>query len=201
MCLPELINNIDFSKTRFKNIKKEMIKVSPFVYVVAVFCFISGWTVLKADHILGEEQKHALPNLVGMYYSEDCEYRKGIDVIYNFNVNNILVTKFARENLEDMTADNTILLTENVYWQIWAMATLEYDSDELTFREVLKQANKYTLEDALENEDIKYIVRLDSRDQNRMEACKTDIQLLEKNENSEVLYSNENGFVAKINNH
>lgn len=203
-CLPEILKNIDFSKLKFlpeklrKNIKLEKIKVSPFVYVVAVFCFISGWTVLKADNILGEAEKHSLPNLVGMYYDEDCEYRKARDVVSNFNSNNILVTKYARENLENMTADNTLLMTKDFYWQMWAMATLEYDSDTVTFRQVLKMTNKYSLEDALENENIKYVVRLDSRDLDRMEACKEDIKQLEETENAEVLYSNENGFVAKI---
>ncbi len=203
-CLPEILKNIDFSQVKFlpeklrKNIKLEKIKVSPFVYVLAVFCFISGWTVLKADNILGEAQKHALPNLVGMYYDEDCEYRKARDVVSNFNANNILVTKYARENLKDMTADNTLLMTKDVYWQIWGIATLEYTSDNLNFRQVLKTTNKYNLKDALENENIKYIVRLDSRDLDRMEACREDIKQLEETENAEVLYSNENGFVAKI---
>lgn len=203
-CLPEVFKNIDFTNIKFlpekfrKNIEFKPVKVTPFIYVVAIFCFISGWTVLKADHILSEEKKHSLPNLVGMYYSEDCEYRKGIEVIYNFNSNNILVTKFARENLEDMTADNTILITEDPYRQIWAMATLEYTSDKVTFRDVLRNTNKLTVEDAIKDENIKYVVRLDSKDQNKLEQCKEDKEKLEKNKNAEILYSNENGFVAKV---
>lgn len=202
-CLPEVIKNIDLTNIKFlpealrKNIKFEKIRVSPFVYTVAVFCFISGWTVLKADHVLSEEKKHSLPNLVGMYYSEDCEYRKGIDAIYNFNSNNILVTKFARENIEDMTADNTILITEDPYRQIWAMATLEYTSDKLTFRDVIRNTNHFKVEDAIKDENIKYVVRLDSKDPNKLQECKENKEKLEK-ESAEILYSNENGFVAKI---
>ncbi len=203
-CLPEILKNIDFKKLKFlpeklkNNMEDTPLKVTPFVYVVAVFCFISGWTVLKADHILSEEVKHSLPNLVGMYYSEDCEYRKGIEVISNFNANDILITKYARENLEDMTADNTMLITANHYWQMWAMATLEYNSDKVTFRQVLKTTNHFGVEDAEKNEEIKYIVRVESRDKNRMQACKEDIEKINKIDNAEVLYSNENGYVAKI---
>ncbi len=203
-CLPEIVKKIDFSNLKIlpqklrKNIKLESIKVTPFVYVVAVFCFISGWTVLKADHILGEDEKHRLPNLVGMYYSEDCEYRKGIEVLYNFNSNNILITKYARENLDDMTADNTILITEDPYRQMWAIATLEYTSDKVTFRDVLKSTNHYNVEDAKNNEDIKYVIRLDSKDQNKLEECKENIEQIKQIENAKILYSNENGFVAKI---
>lgn len=196
-CLPEILKNIDFSKAKFipEKLKIDMkdtpLKVTPFVYVVAVFCFISGWTVLKADHILGEELKHSLPNFVGMYYIEDCENRKALDVISNFNANDILITKYARENLEDMTAENTILITEKHYHQMWAMATLEYNSDNVTFRQILKTTNHFGVEDAVENEDIKYIVRVESRDENRMKACKEDINKMNNIDNAEILYSNE----------
>lgn len=61
-CLPEILKNIDLTNIKFlpeafrKNIKLDKIRVSPFIYTVAVFCFIAGWTVLKADHILSEEK-------------------------------------------------------------------------------------------------------------------------------------------------
>lgn len=97
-----------------------------------------------------------------------------------------------------MTADNTILITEDPYRQIWAMATLEYTSDKVTFRDVLRSTNRFTIEDALEDENIKYVVRLDSRDQNKIQECKENREKLEKNKDVKVLYSNENGFVAKI---
>lgn len=203
-CLPEITKNIEFKFLRFVPEKIKQIqetRVTPFVYVVAVFCFIAGWTTLKADHILGEWEKHCLPNLVGMYYDENCEYRKARDYDANFNVNNILVTKFARENLEDMTADNTILITPyspQRYWQMWAIATLEYKSDNITFREVLKSESKNDIKDILKDQNIKYIVRLDSKDQNKMEECKEDIKEIEEMEDAQVLYSNENGYVAKI---
>ena len=133
--LPEKLKKLNF-------IKIEPIKVTPLVYVVAVFCFINGWTIIKSGNILGENEKHLLPNLVGIYYDEHCEYRKARDVISNFNSNNILITKYARENLEDMTADNTLLITEDPYRQIWAMATLEYTGKNVNFRQILKYSNQ-----------------------------------------------------------
>lgn len=202
-CLPEIAENIDFKFLRFipEKIKQfQNAKVSPFVYVLAVFCFMSGWTYLKAGNIIGEWEKHALPNLVGMYYDEDCEYRKARDFDANFNANNILITKYSRENLKDMTADNTILITPTSpqrYWQMWAMSTLEFKSDNLKFRDVLKLANKYELEDALENDNIKYIIRLDSKEEIKMKECKEELNELEQNSKTKILYSNENGYVVE----
>lgn len=190
--LPQILKSIDIKS----------IKVSLFVYVLAVGVLICTWTWLKSGSILGEAEKHGLINLVGMYYTENCDRRKAVDVIQNFNNNNILVTKYARENLEDMTADNTILITEGgpygSYRTMWAMATLEYTSNSLTFRDIIKMIDKYKVEDVLENENIKYIVRLDPKDQTRMQECKEDIEKINKAQNAEILYSNENGFVAKI---
>ncbi len=207
--LPQMPKSIDFSKNRVlpeklkKNIEIKSIKVTPFVYVVTVCILICGWTWIKSGHILGEAEKHGLINLVGMYYTENCDRRKALDVMQNFNSNNILITKYARENLEDMTADNTIIITEGFtsghYRTMWAMATLEYTSDKITFRNVLKKIDDYNVQYGLENTDIKYIIRLDPKDQTKMKECLESIEEINEAENTEILYSNENGFVARVN--
>ncbi len=197
--LPQILKSIDFSK--LKNIKT--LKVTPFVYVVCIGVLVCSWTWLKSGHILGEGEKHGLINLVGMYYTENCDRRKAVDVMQNFNSDNILITKYARENLEDMTADNTLLITEGgpegSYKVIWAIATLEYSSDYLTFRDILRMTNKHNLQDGLENTGIKYIIRLDSNHQAQMEECKQEIKQIENEKSAEILYSNEHGFVARVN--
>lgn len=203
--IPALMRKVDLSKLKallekiVNKIKLKPICVSAYVYVTIWGLFVCGWVWVKAGHVIGEVEKHALPNFVGMYYTENCEYRKAMDVIQSFNSNNILVTNYAKENLEDMTADNTILITEGVYRTMWSIATLEYDSDNMNFRNVVKATNKYNVQDALENEEIKYVIRLDSEEQHKMEECKNSIKEIEEAENAEILYSNENGFVAKIN--
>ncbi len=175
------------------------IKVTPLVYVIILGIFISGYTWVKSGHILSEFDKHSLPNLIGIYYIENCEHRKAVDVTQNFNENNILITKFAKENLEDMTADNTTLLTEWFYRTMWAMATLEYDGEYVTFRDVLNSTNQHNIKEAIENPNMKYIIRLDSREKSKIDECKEDLEELEQIVGVEILYSNENGYVAKIN--
>ena len=134
------------------------IKVTPLVYVIILGIFISGYTWVKSGHILSEFDKHSLPNLIGIYYIENCEHRKAVDVIQNFNENNILITKFAKENLEDMTADNTTLLTEWFYRTMWAMATLEYDGEYVTFRDVLNSTNQHNIKEAIENPNMENVI-------------------------------------------
>lgn len=177
-------------------------KILKWIIPIYIFCwtiFVCGWVWIKAGHIIGEEEKHALPNYVGMYYIENCEHRKAYDMIHNFNSNNIALTEYARENLEDMTADNTVLFTESFYRTIWAMATLEYSSEEINFRHILNTTNQYNIKDSVEDSDIKYMIRLDPTEQNKLAEGKEALKQLEEYSNVEVLYSNENGFVAKIN--
>ena len=181
--------------------KKEPKEVGPFVYVLAIFIFMAGWTFLKSEHILSEEHKHSLMNLAGMYYSENSEYRKAYDAIQNFSKENIEITKYARENLDDMTADNTILFTESFYRTAWAMATLEYESHEgKDFnKDIINKTNQFNIKDSLEDEDVKYIIRLDPKEDNKKKEMKENIEELSRHSNVEILFKNETGFVAKIN--
>ena len=169
------------------------------IYVTIWTGFVCSRVWIKAGHILGEEEKHALPNYVGMYYIENCEHRKAYDLLYSFTANNIAITNFARENLEDMTADNTVLFTESFNRTIWAMATLEYTGQKYDFRHILNTTNQYNIKDSVKSSRIKYMIRLDPTEQGKLEEGKAALKELEKYPNVEVLYSNESGFVAKIN--
>ena len=169
------------------------------IFVIGWTTFVCSWVWIKAGHILGEEEKHALPNYVGIYYIENCERRKAYDMIYNFNEGNIALTRFAREELTDMTADNTVLFTESFNRTIWAEATLEYTSDKTDFRHILNMTNQFNIKDSVADPDLKYMIKLTSEEDHQIQGCKDALEELEKYPNVEVLLSNENGFVARIN--
>ena len=59
--------------------------------------------------------------------------------------------------------------------------------------------NIYTLKDALNDNEKKYIVKLVSKDATDMKEYEDDLKEVKKNEKVEILYENENGYVAKIN--
>ena len=130
---------------------------------------------IKAGGVLGEAEKHNLPNLVGMYYSENCEYRKLIDLTQNFNSNEIELSVFARENLEDMTVENTELITEGYYTRIWATAMLEFSSEKVKYQDVIQDTKLYTVDDALNDNDKKYIVKLVSKDAESMKRYNEEL--------------------------
>ena len=203
MVLPELIKMVNLSENKYKLINK--IKnfkplVSATTYVLIWAIFVCGWVWLKAGHIIGETEKHALPNLVGMYYSENCFERKHIDMEQNFNAREIEIAKYARENLKDMTVENTELMTGTRYYnRIWATAILEFKSDKIPYQNVVQDTKIYDLEDALENKSKKYIVKLVIEEQTDLNEYAKHLEKVKANNQIEILFENENGYVAKIN--
>ena len=178
------------------NVKK-VIKVSACTYIIVWGIFVGCWCELKAGHIIGETEKHALPNLVGIYYIENCEYRKLIDLNNNFNSNEIELATYARDNLKDMTVENTELMTEGYYTRIWATAVSELSSDTIPYQNVVQDTKIYTLDDAL-SDGKKYVIKLVSKDKTKMDEYKLELENVKSNPRLEILKENENGFVAKI---
>lgn len=202
MVLPELMKKIDFEKSKNKvvhKIKDFKPLITGFTYVVIWGVFVCSWVWIKAGHVIGEVEKHALPNLVGIYYIENCENRKLIDLTQNFNSNEIDLVTYARENFEDMTVENTELMTKGYFCRIWATAILEFSSDTKPYQKVIQDTKNYDLDDAMENKDKKYIVKLVSRDLNDLNEYNEEMKEVRKNSKVEILYENENGYVAKIN--
>lgn len=202
--LPQLVKYIDLSN--FKKIPEKFrkkyevkgIKIAPYMYVIIWAIFVCIWVDITAGHVIGEEEKHRLPNYVGIYYSENCNWRKQVDLTHNFNENEREVVLYAREKLRDMTVENTELCTFGYYTRIWATAMLEFSSNQVGYESVVQDTRVYTVEDALSNPDKKYIVKLSSKDANEMKQYNEVLKSVKENEQIEVLFENENGFVAKI---
>ncbi len=195
---PEILKKIDLEK--FEKLKKINLKTTGFVYVVIWGVFVFSWVWIKAGHVIGEEKKHALPNLVGIYYLENCEHRKLIDLTQNFNSKEIELVKYARENIEDLTANNIELITGGYYYnRIWATALLEITSDDIKYENFVQDMTPYTVETAINNPEKKYIVQVVIEEKQGLEAYRKDLEKVKKMNEIEILFENENGFVAKIN--
>lgn len=210
--LPYFLKNVDFKKFKEKlfgkikneNLKEYMLniglKVTPLFYTVAWGLFVACWIWLKAGYILPEDQKHALPNLVGIYYIENTEYRKLNDLMTNFNKNEVALAKYARENIDDLTADNLEIIFEGYHTRVWATALTEVSSDKIPYENYIQDTRKYTIDDIVkENKEKKYILRVIKKDPVEMEESKKDLDKHVKDGIVEVLFENENGYVAKIN--
>ncbi len=215
--LPQLIKKIDFSKLSekiSKKIKSNKIKeflqkistfeikricVSGYVFVILWGVFIGGWVWLKSGHLVDEEKKHQLPNLAGIYYTENSENRKLVDLTSCFNKNEIELATYARENIKDLNADNIELLTKDYYPRVWATAVLEINSNSIPYQNYIQDMTPYTVTDALNDPSKKYIVQLVSNDMKNLDEYKEDLKEIKKDERIEILFENQNGFVAKIN--
>ena len=185
-------------KKMLNKITIKKLYVSGFVYVTIWGLFVCGWVWIKAGNIIGETEKHALPNFVGIYYLENCENRKQVDLTSNFNSGMIEVAIWARDNVEDLSADNIMLLTEGYYNRIWATAMLEIDSNKMPYQKFVQDMTPYDVQSALEDRDKKYIVRCVWKEKQREESLKEELKLLKEMKMIEILFENDNGYIARI---
>ena len=184
-------------KTFIKNFTITM-KVSGVVYVACWGIFVGAWTWINAGHVIGEVEKHSLPNFIGLYYDQNCEYRKLLDLNHNINVDNLEILTYAREEIEDMDAINVALLADGIFNRTWATALLDVDSDEITYNKFIENVHPFPIEDLIKEESHKYLVKIVKKDQARIDEMKAEIERFTNDGNIKVLLSNEHGFVAEI---
>ena len=190
---------VNFFEKILKKVNLKNVCISGYVYVTIWGLFVCGWVWIKAGHVLGEVEKHSLPNFVGIYYDENCDRRKRIDMMSGFHEGSIEVALWARDNIEDLNADNIMLMVEGYFNRIWATAMTEITSEKLPYQNFVQNPNyNYTVEDALNDSNMKYIVKCVWDEQQRQKAFKEEIKEIREMEDIEILFENENGYVAKI---
>ena len=180
----------------------DYIDLKAFKYIgpayVTIWClFVCSWVWIKAGHVIGEEEKHGLPNYVGMYYDENCNLRKLVDLTSSFCKDEIEITEYARENLSDLTADNLQLTVTHNFHRIWATAILEIDGS-MPYQKFIQDMTPYNLKTALKDENKKYIMQLANKEQGQVDALNIFKEELKSSDEVEILFENEHGVLAKI---
>ena len=219
--VPGLNRKIDFEKikeilfkiadkiklTRLVNLLEKIINkinlktfcISGYLYIVIWGLFVCGWVWIKAGHVIGEVEKHSLPNFVGIYYDENCDRRKRIDMRSSFNDGCVEIALWARDNVEDLNADNIMLMVEGYFNRIWATSMLEITSNKIPYQNFVQDPNyNYTVEDAKNDPNMKYITKFVWDEQQRLNAFEEEIKEIREMEDIEILFENENGYVVKI---
>ena len=182
-----------------KKVNLKTFCISGYIYITIWGLFVCGWVWIKAGHVIGEVEKHSLSNFVGIYFDSNCNYRKLLDMTSTFNDGSVELALWARDNVEDLSADNIILMTDGYYNRIWATAMMEITSNKLPYQSFVQDANyPYSIKDGLENPDRKYLVKFVWDEMQRQEAYKEEIKEIREMEEIEILFENENGYVAKI---
>ena len=86
----EKLNSITFPHItreiyeRIKAFADPKIKYAVGAYSAVWPLFVAFMVLIKAGTILPEETKHAIPNRIGMYYSENCDFRGSARATLNF---------------------------------------------------------------------------------------------------------------------
>lgn len=173
------------------------ITVPKIKYVVGAYSgiwplFVAFMVLIKAGTILPEETKHAIPNRIGMYYSENCDFRGSARATLNFTNEKQEISDYVRKNLKDATADNTVLMTGTYNERCWATVTTELSSENMEYRHVIQDMTMHHIKELYNNDNKKYAVSYQGTN---------DYEKWPYKENFKVLFQNEAGYVVeKINN-
>ena len=94
---------------------------------------------------------------------------------------------------------NNLLMTDGYYNRIWATSLMEITSNKLPYQNFVQDANyPYSVKDGIENPERKYLVKFVWDEMQRQESYKEEIKEIREMEEIEILFENENGYVAKI---
>lgn len=177
-----LINKYANSKGKFACLVK--------IYSIAWPVFVAIMIILKASTILPEETKRKIPNYVGMYFSENCDARGAFLHNLNFTNEQQEIANFVRENLTDITVENTVMITGTYNERCWATATTELSpaDKEMDFRDVIQDTLLHHIKELYYGQDKKYAISFQGTN---------DYDKWPYKENLKVLFKNEAGYVVE----
>lgn len=157
-------------------------------YSIAWTVFVLVMLVLTTSRLLPEDKKHSIPNYIGMYYSENCDARGAFLINLNFKNGQQEIAQFVRENLADATADNTIMITGTYNERCWATVTTELSSSKVDYRAVIQDMTMHHFSELSHKPEKKYVVSFQGS---------KDYEAWQNQDDVEILFQNDNGYVAK----
>ena len=168
----------------------EIPKLKKFIitYSAAWPIFVLIMLILTTSRLLPEEKKHAIPNFIGMYYTENCDARGAFLINLNFKNAQQEIAQFVRENLEDATADNTVMITRTYNERCWATVTTELSTPNKNYRAVIQDGMMHHFSELENNPEMKYVVSFQGS---------KDYDAWQNKNVAEILFKNDSGYVAK----
>lgn len=157
------------------------------IYTLAFLILVVGTIILKASTLLDEGKKQALPNYIGIYFEENCDFKGLIKAYNNLAKEQIEVIRFTK-TLDDITADNITLISGSYYERTWTTAMRELTSTKKEYQDIIQDTNEYTIQTGLDDPDTKYIVRVNES---------YDLDQFEDKSGFEILFQNSRGYVLK----
>lgn len=171
----------------------EYLLVSKMKYIIGVYSlawpiFVLIMLVLTTSTLLPEDTKHSIPNFIGMYYSENCDARGAFLLNLNFKNGEQEIAEFVRTNLNDATADNTLMITGTYNERCWATVTTELSSKTKGYRDVIQDVRMHHFSEFMHEPDKKYVVSFKGS---------KDLDSWQNKDDVEILFQNEEGYVGK----
>lgn len=157
------------------------------VYESLFIILVIATVVLKASTLLPEDKKQKLPNYVGIYFSENCNYRGLIQAYSNLAKEQIEVMEYMK-NIEDVNAENLVLITGSQYERCWATAISDLRSTTMVYHEITHDPTLYTIDDGMQDPEKKYIIRVNES---------YDLDEYEDKSGFDILFKNSRGYVLR----
>lgn len=173
------------------------------IWNIALPIYEGAWVLLiiltivfKAGNILPQEKKQALDNYVGIYFEQNYDYKGAIFAFDNFAKDQIETAEILK-TMEDVKAENILLITGSNYERAWTLAISDLQSDGIKYNEIIEDATPYYLQNGLAKENVKYIVKIGMTD----ETADLDEFLAHNQEQNqiEVLHKSKRCYIVKKN--
>ena len=131
----------------------------------------SSWVLLvlitiifKAGTILPQDKKDQIPNYVGVYFEQNYMFKGLIFAFSNYKPDQIETSEMLSK-IEDLKAENVLLITGSMYERAWTLAISNLQSDGKKYDKIIGDATQYYLQDGLNDNNIKYIVKIGMTDE------------------------------------
>ena len=175
-------------------VQKKYFKIILPIYEGAWVLLVILTIIFKAGTILPQEKKEKLPNYVGVYFEQNYFFKGSIFAFNNFAKDQIETAEILK-TIEDVKAENILLITGSNYERAWTLAISNLQTDGMKYNKIIEDATKYYLQDGLAKEHVKYIVKIGMTD----ETADLD-EYLAENENQnqiEVLHQSKRCYIVK----
>lgn len=174
-----------------KYITQKYFKIAIPVYEFAWVLLVIG-TVLVKSTTLFPECRNKLPNYVGVYFDQNCDYRGLIQAYNHLAKDQIELLEFVK-TLDDVKPENMLLISGSNYERAWTLAIADLRSDTVRYNKVIEDAARHTIQEGLSNPNVKYIIKIGQTDDILELEAYSNIE----NKPFEVLHSGYRTFVLR----
>ena len=134
------------------------------IYEASWILLVLVTIIFKAGNYLPQDKKDAIPNYVGIYFEQNYMFKGLIFAFNNYKIDQIETSEILAK-IEDVKAENVLFITGSNYERAWTLAISDLKSDGKKYDEIIGDGTQYKLQDGLDNENIKYIVKIGMTDE------------------------------------